>query len=206
MVSLRLMPRDARFFELFISDAQNLRLAATELVELLVTYEGIDERIRRIQELEHQGDEIGDEITARLDDAFITPFDREDIHELARRLDDIVDGIQETAEAMRIYDIAAPTQEARELAGILAEQTMELDAAMGKLESMKGLNAHLRRVHELENRADGLSRAAVGVLFRDARDPLEVIKWRDVYGMLEGAIDAAEDAAEIVQRMLHKAS
>jgi uncharacterized protein Yka (UPF0111/DUF47 family) len=107
---------------------------------------------------------------------------------------------------MRIYDIAAPTEEARSLASILSEQAVELDIALGLLESMQGLGPHLRRVRELENEADGLSRAAVGRLFREATDPLHVIKWRDVYGMLEGAIDAAEDAAEIVQRMVHKAS
>jgi predicted phosphate transport protein (TIGR00153 family) len=206
MVSLRLMPRDARFFDMFRSDGQNLRSAAAELAELLGSYDRIDERIARIQELEHSGDVIGDEIAAKLDEAFITPFDREDIHELARRLDDVVDGIQETAESMRIYDIAAPTEEARSLAAILADQAVELDIALGMLESMKGLAPHLRRVSELENQADGLSRAALGRLFREATDPLDVIKWRDVYGMLEGAIDAAEDAAEIVQRMVHKAS
>jgi predicted phosphate transport protein (TIGR00153 family) len=206
MVSLHFMPRDARFFDMFRADGQNLRSAAAELAELLDTYDRVDERIRRIQELEHSGDEIGDEIAARLDEAFITPFDREDIHELARRLDDVVDGIQETAEAMRIYDIAAPTEEARELAAILAEQAVELDVALGMLQSMEGLAPHLRRIHELENQADTLSRDAVGRLFREAGDPLHVIKWRDVYGMLEGAIDAAEDAAEIVQRMVHKAS
>jgi predicted phosphate transport protein (TIGR00153 family) len=206
MVSLRLMPRDVRFFDMFRADSQNLRSAASELAELLDAYDRLDERIGRIQELEHHGDEIGDEIVAKLDEAFITPFDREDIHELARRLDDVVDGIQETAESMRIYDIPEPTEEARSLAAILLEQAVELDLALGQLDSMKGLSPHLRRVHELENQADGLSRSAVGRLFREANDPLHVIKWRDVYQMLENAIDAAEDAAEIVARMVHKAS
>jgi predicted phosphate transport protein (TIGR00153 family) len=206
MVSLRLMPRDVRFFDMFRADGQNLLNAARELAEMLDAYDSIDERIARIQALEHHGDEIGDEIVAKLDEAFITPFDREDIHELARRLDDVVDGIQGTAESMRIYDISAPTDEARGLAGILAEQAVELDLALGLLPSMKGLAPHLRRVHELENQADGLSRAAVGRLFREAHDPLHVIKWRDVYQMLEDSIDAAEDAAEIVARMVHKAS
>jgi predicted phosphate transport protein (TIGR00153 family) len=206
MVSLRLMPRDVRFFEMFRADSQNLRSAASELAELLDAYDRLDERIGRIQELEHHGDEIGDEIVAKLDEAFITPFDREDIHELARRLDDVVDGIQEAAESMRIYDIPSPTDEARSLAAILLEQAVELDLALGQLDSMKGLSPHLRRVHELENQADGLSRSAVGRLFREANDPLHVIKWRDVYQMLENAIDAAEDAAEIVARMVHKAS
>jgi predicted phosphate transport protein (TIGR00153 family) len=204
MVSLRLMPRDVKFYDMFIADGNNLLAAANELDELMGSYDKLDERIARIQALEHQGDEIGDEIGERLDEAFITPFDREDIHELARRMDDVVDGIQETAETMQIYDIAAPTQEARRLATILAEQAAELSTALGKLESMKDLAVHLKRVHILENEADGLSRAAIGKLFRETHDPLDVIKWRDVYQLLEESIDAAEDVAEIMQRMIHK--
>jgi len=157
MVSLRLMPRDVKFYDMFIADGENLLAAANELNELMSSYDKLDERIARIQALEHQGDEIGDEIGERLDEAFITPFDREDIHELARRMDDVVDGVQETAETMQIYDIAAPTEEARRLAAILAEQAAELSTALGKLESMKDLAAHLKRVHVLENEADGLS-------------------------------------------------
>ena len=206
MVTLRLMPRDVRFFDLLIADGANLLAAARELRGLMDSYDDLDARIERIQVLEHAGDEIGDEIEERLEDAFITPIDREDIHELARRMDDVVDRIQETAEAMQIYDVQAPTQEAQRLAAILEEQAVELDMAFGKFESMKGLGGHVRRVHTLENEADGLSRAAIGGLFRDGSDPLEVIKWRDIYGSLEESIDAAEDVSEIIQRVVHKGS
>ncbi len=206
MVSLRLMPRDVKFFDLLIDDGANLLAAAGELRGLMDSYDDIEARIARIQALEHAGDEIGDSIEERLEDAFITPIDREDIHELTRRMDDVVDRIQETAEAMQIYDVQAPTQEAQRLAAILEEQAVELDAALRKLESMKGLGEHLRRVHVLENEADGLSRAAVGRLFRDGHDPLVVIKWRDIYQSLEESIDAAEDVGEIMQRVIHKGS
>ena len=204
MVSLRLMPRDVKFFDMFIADGDNLLEAATELNELMRSYDKLEERIARIQELEHNGDEIGDEIGERLDQAFITPFDRADIYELARRTDDVVDGIQETAEAMQIYAITAPTEEAQRLAAILQEQSVEIVAALSKLESMEGVGPHLKKVRHLENEADGLSRAAIGRLFRETMDPLDVIKWRDVYQMLEESIDAAEDVAEIMQRMIHK--
>ncbi len=204
MVSLRLMPRDVKFFDLLVADGENLLKAAGELHGLMQAYDDIDARIGRIQDLEHAGDEIGDEIGLRLDDAFITPIDREDIHELARRMDDVVDGIQETAEAMQIYVVQTPTEEAQRLAAILEEQAVELYAALRKLESMKGLGEHLRRVHVLENEADGLSRSAIGRLFRESHDPLDVIKWRDIYGSLEEAIDAAEDVSEIIQRIVHK--
>jgi predicted phosphate transport protein (TIGR00153 family) len=203
MPSLRLMPRDVKFFDLLQAESENLSAAARELRGLLDSFDDLDARIARIQELEHTGDEIGERISERLEEAFITPIDREDIHELSRRMDDVVDRIQETAEAMRLYDVKAPTAEAQRLAAILEEQAIEIAAAMSKLESMKG-HSDLRRVHELENEADGLSRAAIGRLFRESVDPLEVIKWRDIYGSLEESIDAAEDVAEIMQRVIHK--
>jgi len=206
MVTLRLMPRDVKFFDLFITDGANLLAAAHELHALMDSYDDLDARIARIHDLEHAGDDIGDDIEKRLEDAFITPIDREDIHELARRMDDVVDRVQETAEAMQIYAVVEPSEEAKRLAAILEEQAVELDAAFRKFESMKGLGGHLRRVHDLENEADGLSRTAIGRLFREDTDPLDVIKWRDIYASLEESIDAAEDVSEIIQRVVHKGS
>ncbi|HZL14627.1 MAG TPA: DUF47 family protein, partial [Verrucomicrobiae bacterium] len=136
--------------------------------------------------------------------AFITPFDREDIHELTSRLDDVVDGIQEVAETFVIYGIEKPTPEARQLAGIIAGQGAELLAALRLLDKPETMQAHLRSVHTLENEADGLSRAAIGRLFRERMDPLDVIRFRDLYIALEETIDAAEDAAEILERIAAK--
>ena len=104
-----------------------------------------------------------------------------------------------------IYAIDKPTDEARELTRILAAQGVELFAALRKLDGLKGLETHLERVHDLEHEADALSRAAVGRLFRESTEPIDVIKWRDLYRELEDAIDAAEDAAEAIERMYHKA-
>ena len=205
-MSFRLLPKDVRFFELFVADGENLQAAAVRLHEMVRTYERLDEHVAEIQRLEKEGDDIDREITRRLEDAFVTPFDREDIHELTVRLDDVVDGIQATAETFVIYGIEHPTEEAVELARILAAQAVELLAALRKLDGLKDLDSHLELVHELEHEADGVSRAAVARLFRDRLDPLEVIKWRDLYRELENAIDAAEDAAEAIERMFHKAT
>lgn len=205
-MSFRLLPKDVRFFDLFVRDGENLEAAAGELHQLMVEYDDIDRRVEEIQRLEKVGDEIDREITRRLEDAFVTPFDREDIHELTVRLDDVVDGIQATAETFVIYGIDRPTDEARELSRILAAQSVELVGALRKLDGLKGLEGHLERVHDLEHEADGLSRAAVGRLFRGGVEAIEVIKWRDIYRELENAIDAAEDAAEAIERMFHKAS
>ena len=201
---VRLIPRDEEFTRIFIRDGENLLAAARALEELVVTYDRLDERVAAIQALEHQGDEIDAEIAKRLERAFITPFDREDIHELTSRLDDVVDGIQEVAETFVIYGIVEPTPEARQLAGIIAGQGAELIAALRMLDKPETMQAHLREVHTLENKADGLSRAAIGRLFRERMDPLDVIRFRDLYIALEETIDAAEDAAEVLERIIAK--
>jgi len=205
-MTFRLLPRNVKFFGLFIEDGENLERAADRLREMVDRFDRLDERVTEIQALEKRGDEIDAEINRRLEDAFITPFDREDIHELTVLLDDVLDGIQAIAETLVIYDVARPTDEARRLAAIIAEQAVELVSALRGLDGLKGLEPHLKAVHDLEHEADGLSRSAVARLFRDGGDPLEVIKWRDLYNALEETIDAAEDAAEIIERMNHKSS
>jgi len=205
-MTFRLLPRDVKFFDLFIEDGENLALAAGRLHEMVDRFDRLDERVAEIQVLEKRGDEIDREINRRLEDAFVTPFDREDIHELTVRLDDVLDGIQAIAETLVIYDVTVPTAESRRLAAIIAEQSVELVAILRGLNRLKGLDSHLKAVHDLEHEADGLSRAAVARLFREAWHPLEVIKWRDLYAALEETIDAAEDAAEVVERMNHKSA
>jgi predicted phosphate transport protein (TIGR00153 family) len=205
-MTFRLLPKDVRFFDLFVADGENLQAAASRLHQMMTTYEDIDAHVVEIQRLEKAGDVIDREISQRLEDAFITPFDREDIHELTVRLDDVVDGIQAVAETLVIYDIRQPTEEARGLTRILSEQSVELLAALRKLDGLKDVSGHLAMVHDLEHEADGLSRAAIGRLFRGETEAIEVIKWRDLYQLLEDAIDAAEDAAEAIERMFHKAT
>jgi predicted phosphate transport protein (TIGR00153 family) len=205
-MTFRLLPKDVKFFELFVADGENLQEAAARLKEMIDSYDRLDERVAEIQALEKRGDEIDREISQRLEDAFITPFDREDIHDLTVRLDDVVDGIQATAETFVIYGVEQPTEEARKLAEILAAQADELVLALRGLDGLKGVEAPLAKVHDLEHQADTLSRAAVAKLFRQDVDPLDVIKWRDLYREMENAIDAAEDAAEAIERMYHKAT
>ena len=201
---VRLIPRDEKFFDLFIKDGENLLEAARKLEALVTSYDRLDERIAEIQALEKRGDQIDDEVMARLERSFITPFDREDIHALVNFLDDVVDGIQAAAETFVIYGIAKPTEEAKQMVGILAGEAVQLLEALNRLEKGKDISPHLDTIHDLEHRADGLSRAAIGQLFRGGLDALEVIKFRDLYQTLENAIDAAEDAAEVMERILAK--
>jgi predicted phosphate transport protein (TIGR00153 family) len=205
-MTFHLLPRDPKFFELFIADGDNLAAAAKALREMVDAYDGLDGRIIDIQALEKRGDHIDREVNRKLEDAFITPFDREDIHELVSRLDDVVDGIQEVAETFAIYGVKEPTPEARRLAAILDEQGVQLAAALRKLDGLKDIERHFEAVHELENQADGVSRAAVARLFLDDLPAIEVLKWRDLYNGFENTIDAAEDAVEAMERMYHKAT
>ena len=206
-MSFRLLPKDPKFFELFAADGDNLAEAAKALHEMVDAYDRLEARVANIQALEKRGDEIDEEVTRRLEDAFVTPFDREDIHELASRLDDVLDGIQQIAETFVIYGIDQPTAEAARLAAILDGQASELQAGLHKLDGFKDIERHLAAVHQLEKEADGLSRAAVARLFHDpSMPPIEVIKWRAVYNDFEDTIDAAEDAVEAMERMYHKAN
>ena len=201
---VRLIPRDEKFYDLFIRDGENLLDAARKLEEMINNYDRLDERVAEIQVLEKRGDEIDDELLARLKRSFITPFDREDIHELVVHLDDVVDGIQATAEIFVIYGITAPDDDVKHLVRLLTGQAVQLLEALTSLEGKRDVGPHLQQIHELEHQADALSRAAIGRLFRENHDPLEVIKWREIYLQMENAIDAAEDAAEAIERMVHK--
>lgn len=201
---VRLIPKDEAFQDIFIKDGENLLEAARALNEMFTAFDRLDERVAAIQALEHIGDEIDVEIAVRLERSFITPFDREDIHELYMRLDDVVDGIQEAAETVVIYAIDSATDEARQMAGIIAAQAEQLLSALKVLDHLETASSHLKEIHDLENKADGLSRSAIGRLFREAGDPLTVIKLRDLYNVLENTVDAAEDAAEVIERIAAK--
>ena len=201
---VRLIPRDEKFLEAFTEDAENLLAAARALEAMLTSYDRLDARVAEIQQLEKRGDEIDQDISGRLERSFITPFDRDDIHGLAVQLDDVVDLMQSAAETCVIYDISAPTPEMQRLATILAQQGESLLAAIRLLGGFKGIAPHLERIHELEHEADTLSREAIGRLFRERMDPLEVLKLREVYGTLEEAIDGVEDAAEVIEGILAK--
>jgi predicted phosphate transport protein (TIGR00153 family) len=201
---VRLIPKDEKFQELFVDYAKTTLDAARKLEDMIATYDRLDERVAEIRALEHHGDEIETEVEVRLDRAFITPFDREDIHDLVSRMDDVLDRIQEVAETFVIYDVKEPTDDARRLAGVLAAQAGQLNDAVGKLDGLKNLEPHLKAVHDLENEADGLSRAAVARLFRGGHEAIDVIKWRDIYTAMENMIDAAEDAGEVLELIVAK--
>ena len=206
-MSFHLLPKDPKFFELFAADGDNLAAAAAALHVMVDQYDDLDAHVAGIQALEKRGDEIDEEVTRRLEDAFITPFDREDIHELVSRLDDVVDGIQSIAEAFVIFGVTAPTDEARRLAAILDDQGGRAGRGAAQARRPQGHRAPSRRGSTSSRRRPTACRGRPSArLFREDWAPIEVIKWRDLYNDFENTIDAAEDAAEAMERMYHKAS
>ncbi|HEU4572539.1 MAG TPA: DUF47 family protein [Candidatus Limnocylindrales bacterium] len=200
----RLIPRDDRFYELFVEDAANVLDGARQLEAMLRTYDQPEARAAEIRASEHRGDEISHEIGHRLEATFVTPFDREDNYALISALDDVLDLIEESADTFVLYRVDAPTATAVEQAAIIVKQAEILHDALVHLQGFKDLDRYWIEVHRLENEGDQLVRAAIARLFDEERDPLNVLKWKDIYGLLEATIDKAEDAANIIERITIK--
>jgi predicted phosphate transport protein (TIGR00153 family) len=201
---LRLIPREERFFDLFVEDAVNVLAGARQLEAMLRTYDEPEARAAEIRATEHRGDEISHDIGHRLEATFVTPFDREDIYALISALDDVIDLIEETADTFVLYRIEAPTGTAVEQAAIIVKQVELIHDALAHLKGFKGLDKYWIEIHRLENEGDTLVRAAIAGLFHNATDPINLVKWKDVYGLLEDTIDKAEDVANIIERITIK--
>jgi predicted phosphate transport protein (TIGR00153 family) len=204
--SMRLpfIPREEKFFDLFVEDAQNVLAGARTLDEFFRSYDQRERIASELRDLERRGDGISHDIGHRLENTFVTPFDREDIHQLITRLDDIIDFIEEVADTCILYKIDAPTSVAQEQTQIIVQQCEQLVAALEKLKGFKDIAPHWIEVHRLENEGDRIGRQAVADLFTNGQVPIEIIKWKDVYALLENAIDACEDAANVIERIVVK--
>ncbi len=200
----RLIPRDDRFFELFVEDAANVLNGARQLEAMLRTFDQPEVRAADIRATEHRGDEISHEIGHRLEATFVTPFDREDIYALISALDDVLDFIEEAADTFVLYRIDAPTATAVEQAAIIVKQAEIVHDALVHLQGFKGLERYWIEVHRLENEGDQIARGAIARLFNEETDPIALVKWKDIYGLLEATIDKAEDVANIIERITIK--
>ncbi|MDQ3880425.1 MAG: DUF47 family protein [Chloroflexota bacterium] len=201
---LRLIPNEERFFEMFEADAANVVAAARLLLEMLERYDDLDTRYQKLRDAEHRGDELSHDIGHRLERTFVTPIDREDIHGLISGLDDVIDFIEEVGDTFVLYGIDKPTESALEQARIIVRQCEQIHEAMGKLEGFRDLDRHWIEVHRLENEGDVIVRRAIAAMFEDGMQPLDIIKWKDVYSLLEQTIDKCEDVANIVERITIK--
>ena len=202
--TLSLVPREQRFYDLFEQQATILVSAGVLLKEALADMGDLPARQREIKDLEHLGDKITYETVRTLNETFVTPFDHEDISALAAGLDDILDYIEEIADTVNLYGIMTIPRPASELADLLAQAVVQLEQAVGKLRSGKKDGEHAIEVHRLEDVGDSTSRRAIAELFQGQHDPLEVIKLKDLYTLLEDALDRCEDVANVIENIAIK--
>jgi predicted phosphate transport protein (TIGR00153 family) len=201
-----LLPRDRTFFDLFIEAGQNSLHAARLLDEMMHTWPESGSLSRQIVEAEGEGDRITHEIIKRLNSTFVTPIDREDIYALATQMDDIVDFTEEAADFLGLYKIEAPMEQAQALTKVLVASCEQLAMGLEGLPSFKDLDKYWIEIHRLENDGDRISRDAVASLFSNGIDPMMVIRWKDMFAVLEEAIDATETAAQIIEGIVIKNS
>jgi len=198
------IPREEKFFELFVDDARNVLSGARMLEEFFRSYDQRERLAGQLRDLERTGDGISHDIGNKLEHTFVTPFDREDIHQLISRLDDVLDFIEEVADTCILYKIDAPTPTAQAQAEIITKQCEEIMRALEKLKGFKEIGPHWIEIHRLENDGDRIVRQAMADLFTNGADPMEVIKWKDLYALLEDTIDACEDVANVIERIVVK--
>ncbi len=205
-----LLPRDDKFFRLFEQDAENLVAASRVFRELMVPALSAEERaqkIKRVEEFEHRGDDLTHQIYSELGATFITPFDREDIHALAGKLDDILDFLRGAATRIALYRVQQITPEMERLSAMLEESVGQLHRAIPLLRSMRNVQVireALVRIHSIENEADDLFERAIAALFDQCEDPILLIKTKEILVSLETATDQCEDAANVIESIIVK--
>jgi uncharacterized protein len=206
MARLSLLPRDRSFFDLFIEAGQNTVKASRLLDQMMNSWPDDSGLGQEILKAEQEGDRITHDIVKRLNSTFVTPIDREDIYGLATQMDDIVDYTEEAADFLGLYKIEAPMSQAQALTAVLVAACEQLAEGLEHLREFKGLDRYWIEIHRLENEGDRISRDAVASLFSNGIDPMVVIRWKDMFAVLENAIDATETAAQIIEGIVIKNS
>ncbi len=209
-ISLSFLPRVDRFFFLLHQSTINLQEVARALQDLMQNFENVPAKVREIKELEEHGDQIIHDITQSLHRTFVTPIDREDIMALAGRLDDVVDAIDEAAQYTLEYKIDETTEFSRHLCTIIVSCADELERAVNMLATkgskLKDILPIAVEINRLENEADSVLSRAMGELFSNGYDVMQILKWRDIYNDMEEATDMAEDAANVLEGIVIKHS
>jgi len=195
-----LIPRDEKFFELFAALARRLTQCADLLHKLFSEPQHINEHVAAIKELEHEADHLTHDVMERIDRSFVTPLDREDIHLLASRLDDVIDMIDGTARRAQMFHLKDAREPAKRLSEVLCQAAAAIETAVGGMKKQKVVIERARELKRLEEEGDAIYHEAVGELFAGpAPDVLEVIKWKDLYDKLEDTLDQCEDVANVLE-------
>jgi hypothetical protein len=200
-----LIPRETAFFELFKKAAHNMIEGSRLLKAMMENFQSPVDQARRIKDVEHIGDTLTHDIVRKLNQTFITPIDREDIHDLASKLDDILDLVEATADRFVVFKVDRPTPTAVKLADILYQASVAVGCGIDRLgQPHANVNEYGVLVNTLENEADRVMRDAVSDLFEQEKDPIAVIKWKEIYEHFEEGTDRCEDVANILERIALK--
>lgn len=201
-----LIPRDNTFFDMFAQMSENLIAGARVMVDLFSDYKDVDAKIAEIRRIERTGDELTHAVLTKLNQTFITPFDREDIHQLASSLDDVLDFLNAAGARIIMYRITNPPPVALELSRLILQQAQELHRALPLLRKNGDILTYCVEINRIENEADVISRAAIGRLFDEEKDPITLIKTKELIEFLELATDKAEDVANVLESVVLKNS
>src|SRR6186713_1609616 len=203
-MAFRLIPKEERFYDDFTAMAEQIQHGAELLDQMMAPDRPIWDKADEIKEVEHKCDFLTHEIIQRLNRTFVTPIDREDIHELAKSLDDVMDAIDAVATLVKLYKLNPIRFGARELALTITASTRQIRLALDALEGRKGVTTHAVEINRLENEADRIHQEAVMRLFEDERDPIVVMKWKETLDFLEHATDRCEDVANVLEGVVVK--
>ena len=207
MPGFGLVPRSEKFFDLFEEDAKNLVDGAKTLRDMLENYDQANRIVKKIESFEHEGDRITHDLFAELNRTFVTPLDREDIHALASGIDTIMDQIEAAADTMVLYAVEHPTDQAKLLADIIVDSTEQIYQAISVMRARRNLReilVYCVEINRLENEADEVRRRVLAGLFREETDVFRLIKWKEIYELLERATDNCEDVADVLQTIVMK--
>ncbi len=201
---MRLTPKDDKYFTMLSQMAARVNHGGSIFAKVFQDYENHVAYAEQIKQVEVECDDLAAKITGRLNSSFITPIDREDIYLLVTELDDVIDMLTDLARRLDIYDVSAPRPDAGEIAGLLSRATAEISDAFSLLERNKALGDHCDNIRQIEKRADSMYNTAVRRLFKEEKNPIEVIKWMSLYEELEDSIDRCKDVAEALEAVLVK--
>jgi predicted phosphate transport protein (TIGR00153 family) len=205
MARLSLIPQKREFYDLYNRAAANAVAIAQALIELLERFpEGSDGLVRNIKELEHEGDRLTHEVVDLLNRTFVTPFDRDDMYRLAGALDDICDHVDDAAEKITGYGVREIRSQATEQAKVIHLSANKLREAIAQLEGFKDSQRQLIELRELEDEGDRIVRQALSELFNGGSDAIALVRWKDIHEALEEAVDACENAADVLEAILVK--
>lgn len=200
----RILPRETSFFDLFIGQGATVQEGAKALLDLLENFTEVASKVEKIKEIEHRGDNITHDVMTRLNQTFITPLDQEDIHRIASHVDDVLDLIDAAASRLVTYNVDKVRPGVADLARTLLQTTEQMSAALRSLEKQQHILQYCIEINRLENESDRISRMLIGQLFDEEKDPIQIIKWKEIIEVIETAVDKCEDVANVLESVLLK--